>query len=123
MTYRELGILALATMGVFFMVVSSVGVLRLPDVYVRMQAAGKATTLGIGFTLLAAGFFFGEFVLLRMIILLTLVLITGPVAVTAMAYATYRTDFNRELVLNYDDLATDEKQKVDVTAPAAELAE
>ena len=39
MTYRELGILVLAGVGVLFMLVSSIGVVRLPDVYSRMQAA------------------------------------------------------------------------------------
>lgn len=109
MTYQELGILVLAGIGVFFMVVSSVGVLRLPDVYVRMQAAGKATTLGIGCTLLAAGFFFGEWAMARMIVLLLLFLITGPIAATAMAHAAYRTDYEREIVLHYDELAEAEK--------------
>lgn len=33
--------------GFFFMVVASVGVLRLPDFYSRMHASGKSETLGI----------------------------------------------------------------------------
>ena len=111
MTYQELGILILAGIGVFFTLVSSIGVLRLPDVYARMQAAGKATSLGIGCILLAAGFFFGEWALLRMIVLLALFFITGPIATTAMAHAAYRTDYERELVLYYDELATAEAKQ------------
>ena len=111
MTYRELGILVLAGVGVLFMLVSSIGVVRLPDVYSRMQAAGKATSLGIGCILLAAGFFFGEWALLRMIVLLVLFFITGPIATSAMAHAAYRTDYERELVLYYDELAAAEVEQ------------
>lgn len=111
MTASEFGILILATIGVFFMLVSSVGVLRLPDVYSRMQAAGKATTLGIGCILLAAGFYYGEWGMLRMAILIVLFFVTGPIATTAMSHAAYRTDYERELVLHYDELAEAEARQ------------
>lgn len=117
MTPRELGILTLAAIGVFFTLVSSIGVLRLPDVYARMHAAGKATSLGIGCILLAAGFFFGEWALMRMVILLLLFFITGPIATTSMAHAAYRTDYERELVLHYDELAAAEAAKRGEAAP------
>jgi multicomponent Na+:H+ antiporter subunit G len=110
MKTQELGIFILAAIGVFFMLVSSVGILRLPDVYARMQAAGKATSLGIGCILLAAGFFHGEWALLRMVVLLALFFITGPIATAAMAHAAYRTDYEREIVLHYDELAAAEAQ-------------
>lgn len=108
MTIQQAGILILAAIGVFFTTVSSIGVLRLPDVYMRMQAAGKATTIGIGCVLLAAGFHYGEWALVRMLILLLLFFITGPIATSAMAHAAYRTDYDREIVLYYDELADDE---------------
>jgi multicomponent Na+:H+ antiporter subunit G len=116
MTWQELGILLLAAIGVFFMSVSSIGVLRLPDVYLRMQAAGKATTLGIGCILLAAGFVFGEWALLRMVILLVLFFITGPIASAAITHAAYRTDYERELVLHYDELAAFEEEQGEAQA-------
>lgn len=108
MTIQQAGILLLATIGVIFTAVSSIGVLRLPDVYMRMQAAGKATTIGISCVLLAAGFHYGEWTLVRMLILLLLFFITGPIATSAMAHAAYRTDYDREIVLYYDELAEDE---------------
>ncbi|MFW6336231.1 MAG: monovalent cation/H(+) antiporter subunit G [Phycisphaeraceae bacterium] len=40
--------------GLFFMTVGAVGVLRLPDVYHRLHAATKCTTLGLLGLLLAA---------------------------------------------------------------------
>jgi multicomponent Na+:H+ antiporter subunit G len=111
MTLQEIGILILAAIGVFFTAVSSIGVLRMPDVYSRMQAAGKATTLGIGCILMAAGIIFGEWAMLRMVVLLLFFFITGPIASNAIAHAAYRTEYSRELVLHYDELAADEAQQ------------
>jgi multicomponent Na+:H+ antiporter subunit G len=110
MTTSELGIFVLASVGVFFMVVSSVGVLRLPDVYTRMHAASSAITIGIGCILLAAGFTYGQWGLVRMLLLIVLFYITGPIATTAMARAAYRTDYEGRLVLNYDELADHNEQ-------------
>lgn len=44
--------------GLFFMLVGALGVLRFPDVYLRMIAASKCITLGITGMLLAAVFHF-----------------------------------------------------------------
>lgn len=41
--------------GAFFLVVAAVGVAKLPDVYCRAHAVGKAMTLGILLLLLALG--------------------------------------------------------------------
>ena len=45
--------------GSFFLVVGTVGLLRLPDVYNRMHATSKATTLGAASMFLAAVAYFG----------------------------------------------------------------
>lgn len=44
--------------GLFFLLVGALGVLRMPDVYLRMIAASKCITLGITGMLLAAVFHF-----------------------------------------------------------------
>ena len=49
-----LALVALA-IGLFFMFVGVLGVLRLPDAYSRMHAASKCTTLGLTGMLVAAG--------------------------------------------------------------------
>ena len=110
MTPSEILLLVIASIGVFFMFVSAIGIVRLPDVYARMHAAAKASTLGVSCLLLVAGLEFGEGELFRMVILIVLFFITGPVATTAMARAAYRTDFERELVLHYDELAAGESR-------------
>ena len=38
--------------GLFFTVVGAIGVLRMPDVYSRLHAAGMTDTMGAGFLLI-----------------------------------------------------------------------
>jgi multicomponent Na+:H+ antiporter subunit G len=50
---------ALVAVGIFFLTVGTVGLLRLPNVYNRMHATSKATTLGAASIFLAAAVHFG----------------------------------------------------------------
>ncbi|QSG06020.1 Multisubunit Na+/H+ antiporter, MnhG subunit [Halapricum desulfuricans] len=50
---------ALLAIGSFFLLVGTVGLLRLPDVYNRMHATSKATTLGAASLFLAGTVYFG----------------------------------------------------------------
>lgn len=52
-------IVALVVVGSFFLVVGTVGLLRLPNVYNRLHATTKATTLGTSGIALAAWVYFG----------------------------------------------------------------
>jgi len=58
MTVTELFVLIVATVGVILLLISSIGILRLPDVLSRMHAVGKAATLGVSALLISAGIFF-----------------------------------------------------------------
>jgi multicomponent Na+:H+ antiporter subunit G len=50
---------ALVAVGTFFLAVGTIGILRLPDVYNRMHATSKATTLGAASMFLAGFVYFG----------------------------------------------------------------
>ena len=56
---HQLVVAALVAVGSFFLVVGTVGLLRLPDVYNRMHATSKATTLGASSILLAGFAYYG----------------------------------------------------------------
>lgn len=110
MTIREGFVLFFALVGVAFMVISAIGILRLPDMYTRMHAAGKAATLGVICVLLAAGLFYPDY-LLRMILLIVFFFLTAPIATTTMARAAYRTaKEERRFVLNYDAMAQEDER-------------
>ncbi|MFB6069274.1 MAG: monovalent cation/H(+) antiporter subunit G [Halobacterium sp.] len=59
MTPTALLTVALVAIGSFFLLVGTVGLLRLPDVYNRMHATSKATTLGAASIFLAGYVQFG----------------------------------------------------------------
>lgn len=99
-------VVMLAAVGTFFLLVSAVGILWLPDVLTRMHAAGIAATLGITCLLLATGLHFrAEGQMLRMVALIILFFVTAPIATTTMARAAYRTSRSDQFVLSHDDLA------------------
>ena len=52
-------VVALVAVGSFFLAVGTVGLLRLPDVYNRLHATSKATTLGAASIFLAATAYYG----------------------------------------------------------------
>ncbi len=103
MTFLEWLIIVLATAGTIFMFISAVGVLRMPGIYARMHAVGKAATLGVGLLLIAAGIHFGWGEMWRMAALVTLSFVTAPVATTAMARASYRCGPRHNPLLKVDD--------------------
>jgi multicomponent Na+:H+ antiporter subunit G len=104
MTIREGIVLVITGIGVLFMLISAIGILRLPDVFTRMHANGKAATLGISCLLLAAGIYYPAY-FGRMVVLVILFFVTAPIATTAMARAAYRVRSPKEnFVLYYDEM-------------------
>jgi multicomponent Na+:H+ antiporter subunit G len=105
MTMREIAVIAVAAFGVLIMLISTVGILRLPGVHARMHAVGKGSTLGISCLLLSAGLYFGEGQLLRMIALIALFFVTSPIATTAIARAAYRCSAGERAFLVHNDMS------------------
>ncbi|MFC6725721.1 monovalent cation/H(+) antiporter subunit G [Halobium palmae] len=58
-TLEALAVLAFVVVGVFFVGVGTLGLLRLPNVYNRMHATSKATTLGAGMICVGGWIYFG----------------------------------------------------------------
>lgn len=76
--------------GAFLMFLAGVGLLRLPDIFLRMSAATKASTLGAGFILLGAALYFDELgTTSRAVATIFFLLLTGPVAAHRIARAAY----------------------------------
>jgi multicomponent Na+:H+ antiporter subunit G len=78
--------------GTFFMVVTGVGLVRFPDVYTRMHAAGKAGTIGVALLILAPTLAFAPsdpFVSVRGALAIVFQLLTTPGATYLLAHACY----------------------------------
>lgn len=78
--------------GSLFLVISGIGVLRLPDCFARLHAAGLADTLGAVLTVaglaIQAGF---TLVSVKLVLILVFLLFTSPVASHALANAALRS--------------------------------
>ena len=78
----------LILLGAFFHFSAGLGMLRMPDVYTRMQAGTKASTLG-NMLILAGLAFYHPGWTLKLVILIYFVLMTNPISSHALARAAH----------------------------------
>lgn len=72
--------------GVFFVFVGMLGVLRMPDVYNKLQAGTKATTLGFLSVVIGVAFIHPTWAL-KLILIAGFILLTNPIGSHAIARA------------------------------------
>ncbi len=82
--------IGLIIFGVIFLFLGALGILRLPDVYNRLQAGTKATTLGAFCTIVGAGLMVPEW-LPKTLIIAVFILMTNPISSHALGRASYRS--------------------------------
>lgn len=76
--------------GTTFMAISSIGIIRLPDFYIRMSAITKAGTLGIGFIVSGIGIYFNDLeVVSKVLAIIFFLLLTSPVSAHIIARAAF----------------------------------
>lgn len=87
---REVLIMLLMFLGAVFIFLAGVGILRMPDIFLRMSATAKAGTLGVGLILTAAALHFNEFgIYTRVIAIIFFILLTAPIAAHIIGRAAY----------------------------------
>ena len=77
--------------GAAFLFLGSLGILRMPDIYTRLQAGTKASTLGSIGMLLGIGFLQPEW-MVKMIIIILFILLTNPISSHAIARGSYKAN-------------------------------
>lgn len=88
----EIIMAALILLGGFFCFVAGLGVLRLPDVLIRMHASTKAGTLGSGLILAAVAVYFADTATItRAVATILFLLITAPVGAHMIGRAAFRS--------------------------------
>lgn len=76
--------------GSLFILVAAIGILRMPDLLMRMHAATKAGTLGTGLILIGVSFHFQKWhVSIEAFITIIFIFITAPIASHLLARAAY----------------------------------
>jgi multicomponent Na+:H+ antiporter subunit G len=87
---KDVLIMILSTFGALFILSSSIGLLRKPDVFMRISVTGKASTLGIGLILASAAIFFNDYsVTTRVVAIIFFVFITISIGGHLLARAAY----------------------------------
>jgi multicomponent Na+:H+ antiporter subunit G len=79
--------------GATLVLLAAIGVLRMPDLFTRMQAAAKASTMGIGCLLIGTAIELGDSAsVARAISIAAFVMLTSPVAAHVVARAAYLSE-------------------------------
>lgn len=110
--FQEIIIAVILILGTFLMVAAAIGLLRFPDVFCRMHAAGKAGTLGISLMVLATMIFFARpgqvemAIVIRGGLAIFFQFLTTPAATHLLARASYVTDYPRSDRTAVDELET-----------------
>jgi multicomponent Na+:H+ antiporter subunit G len=87
---RDVVSLILMLLGAFFMFVAAVGIVRMPDLFLRMSAVSKSATLGAACMLLAAAVHFNAFgITTRAVATIAFLFLTAPVAAHRIGRAAY----------------------------------
>lgn len=99
----------LMVLGALFSLLAAVGLLRLPDLYLRMHAASKAGTMGAGLLLASvACVAFDVSVVLRALAGFVFLLLTAPVGAHLLAKAAYFAGYSPSDITVEDEMATPE---------------
>lgn len=79
--------------GSAFAFLAALGVLRMPDVFTRMQASTKASTLGLGCLLIGSALQLADLAsIIRVVSIGAFILLTTPVSAHVIARASYRAN-------------------------------
>lgn len=98
---------ALCTIGALAILIAAVGILRMPDFYLRLSVTVKAATLGGGLLLLSAAFYFPDDVSVttKALAIIFFLILTAPVAAHLIARTAYLINTDQWKGTLQDDLA------------------
>lgn len=80
----------LILIGAIFVFIAAIGVIRLPDLFMRMHASTKSSTLGAGLIMAGAALYFNDVaVATRVLAVVVFLFITAPVGAHMIARSAY----------------------------------
>lgn len=88
----EIILAILSTVGALSILFASIGILRMPDFYLRLSVTVKASTLGVGLLLICAAIMFPDVsVTTKAIAIIFFLIITAPIGAHMIGRAAYFT--------------------------------
>jgi multicomponent Na+:H+ antiporter subunit G len=113
-------VLACTAIGCGFILLAAVGVVRMPDLYSRMQASGKGATVGAIVTVIGAAIHFGAGpIIIRGGVIAGFLFVTVPIAVHLIARAGFVTGAELEPGAVIDETRTGDRGPGTGRAPDA----
>lgn len=122
-------IIFLSTVGTLFIFLAAVGLVRMPDFYLRVSVTTKAVTLGVGLVLVSAAIYFNDIsVTSRVTAIILFLFLTAPVAahvITRAAYFTgtklWKKSIIDDLKGRYEDktISLEEEEDVSESSPSS----
>lgn len=86
----DLAVMVLMVAGTLFFLLAAVGIVRMRDVYTRMQAASKAGSLGVACMVMAVALYFRSLnVAVEATLVILFIFLTTPIATHLIARAGY----------------------------------
>ncbi|PWH81420.1 monovalent cation/H(+) antiporter subunit G [Brumimicrobium oceani] len=87
---NDILIMIIISLGTLFILLAAIGLLRMPDLYLRMSVTTKAATLGVGLILLGLALYYMETsITTRVIAIIVFLLLTAPISAHVIGRAAY----------------------------------
>jgi multicomponent Na+:H+ antiporter subunit G len=108
--YLQISGAAMVLLGALVLLIAAIGLLRMPDSYLRVQVGTKASTAGVALIMLGLALvmpaWFG-----KLFIILLFVMMTNPVSSNVLMRAAHRNGHPMSPATVVDHLAEDEQKK------------
>ena len=76
--------------GSIFLLLAAIGLIKMPDIYMRMSSTTKGMTFGVGLILIGVSIYFGKIeVMSRAFVIILFLFLTAPVAAHLIGRAAY----------------------------------
>ncbi len=101
------------TVGAIFLLLGALGIFRMPDIYNRLQAGTKASTLGSLGMMLGIGFLQPEW-FPKVLIIMLFIMLTNPISSHAIARGSYKSGvkpYTKEKVDAYSEEQEKQEEK------------
>lgn len=83
-------IIFFSSTGAIFVFLAALGIVRMPDLYLRISVTTKAATLGVGLILVGAALYFGEAsITTRVLAIVFFLFLTAPISAHLIGKASY----------------------------------
>lgn len=87
---NEIIIFSVVALGAIFILLAAIGLLRMPDLFLRISVTTKAATLGVGLLLLGTALYFKEVsTTTRAIAIIIFLFLTAPIGAHLIGRAAY----------------------------------